>query len=73
MLLDPLILTTFVYVCPKAELPAIFGKIPSSFAIAWLIKDMKDNRCFLRSDVSISKIVTSSIHVLHSRTFFKFR
>ena len=46
MLLDPLVLTTFVYVCPKAELPAIFRKIPPNYATAWLIKDVKDNRFF---------------------------
>lgn len=55
MLLDPLVLIAFVYVCPKAELPAVFEKISPYFATAWLMKSVKDNRFFLRSDVSILK------------------
>ena len=55
MLLDPLVLIAFVYVCPKAELPAVFEKISSYFATAWLMKRVKDDRFFLRSDVSILK------------------
>ena len=52
MSLDPLLLTTVVYVCPKHELHFLFSKIPSLFAAAWLIKDVRDDRFFLRSDVS---------------------
>ena len=52
MLLDPLVLTAFIYVCPQAELPALFARIPSYFATAWLFKKVKDNRVFWKSDVS---------------------
>lgn len=55
MVLDPLVLIAFVYVCPKAELPAVFEKISPYFAIAWLVKSVKDDRFFLRSDVSICR------------------
>ena len=55
MVLDPLVLLAFVYVCPKAELPAVFEKISPYFATAWLIKRVKDDRYFFRSDVSICK------------------
>ena len=57
MVLDPLVLLAFVYVCPKAELPAVFEKISPYFATAWLIKRVKDNRYFLRNDVSICKAI----------------
>lgn len=53
MLLDPLLLTTLVYIYPKHELHSLFANIPSLFATAWLIKDVRDDRYFLRSDVSI--------------------
>ena len=53
MLLDPLVLTAFVYVCPKADLPAIFERISSYFATAWLMKKVKDTRYFWESNVSI--------------------
>ena len=53
MVLDPLVLLAFVYVCPKAELPAVFGKISPYFATAWLMKRVKDDRSFYKNDVSI--------------------
>lgn len=57
MILDPLLLAAFVYVCPKSELRDLFSKIPSFFAIGWLIKDVRDYRS-KRSDVSINYRVT---------------
>lgn len=57
MILDPLVLIVFIYVCPEAELPALFARVPSYFATAWLIKSVKDNRTFLKSDVSMLIIV----------------
>jgi hypothetical protein len=53
MVLDPLVLLAFVYVCPKAELPAVFGKISPYFATSWLMKRVKDDRLFYKTDVSI--------------------
>jgi hypothetical protein len=64
MVLDPLVLTAFVYVCPKAELPAVFGKISPYFATAWLIKRVKDDSFFWKRDVSICRatvVVNNSI------------
>ena len=52
MILDPLLLTAFVYVCPISELHSLFARIPSFFATAWLIKDVKDNKHFYRNAVS---------------------
>ena len=53
MVLDPHVLLAFVYVCPKAELPAVFEKISPYFATAWLMKRVKDDRSFYKNDVSI--------------------
>ena len=62
MMLDPLLLTAFVYVCPKCELHILFEKIPSFFATSWLIKDVKDNRYFYRNDVSMTSVHYSWIN-----------
>jgi hypothetical protein len=70
MVLDPLVLTAFVYVCPKAELPAVFEKISPYFATAWLMKRVKDDKYFLRNDVSTCKatvVVNNSLFLILGR------
>ena len=54
MILDPLLLAAFVYICPRAELCSLFMKIPSFVATAWLLKLIKDSRSFGREKVSIT-------------------
>lgn len=55
MILDPFLLTAFVYVCPKPELCDLFERISSYFSTSWLIKDVKNNRFLLKSDVSTAE------------------
>lgn len=52
MILDPHLLTAFVFVCPNNELHLLFKKIPSFFATAWLLKTMKENNYTLKDKVS---------------------
>lgn len=63
MKLDPFLLTTFVYVCPKSALNDLFALIPSCIATSWLIKDVRDNRFFLKSEVSIYIIFSNDINL----------
>jgi hypothetical protein len=53
-ILDPLFLSTFVFVCPKPELPLLFLQISSCFSVAWLARLVKDLGCFKKSEVSVN-------------------
>ena len=50
--LDPLLLTELVYICPKLELPFLFLQIPTFVSTAWLASVTKDSKDLNRSEVT---------------------
>ena len=53
--LDPLLLTEFVYICPRLELPYLFLQIPTFVSTAWLASVTRDSKSLDRSEVAFTE------------------
>ena len=58
MVLDPLLLCGFIFICPRCELPKLFHEVDPFISTSFMITQMEKNRALTLEQVSL---IASSI------------